>query len=72
MPDNGKTIDDVLSDLGVATVGSIDLELIRKVESQIQLPNVQLRSYRHTELRWNSDCNAIVGDFETMSKSKMF
>jgi hypothetical protein len=43
MPDDGQSVDDVLSDLGVATVGSVDLKLIEKVESQIRLPNVQGR-----------------------------
>ena len=67
MSNNRETTDDALSDIGVAVVGSVDLKLIEKVKSQTRSPDIQHQHYRQTELRWNSDCDAVVEDFETVS-----
>ena len=44
------------------------MELIGKVEAQLESPNIKQRHHRQTELRWNSACDAIVKDFETVSE----
>jgi len=67
MSDSERTIDDELTDFGVAIVGNIDLELVGKVKAQLESPDVKQRLRRQTELRWNSACAVIVRDFETVS-----
>jgi hypothetical protein len=72
MSGSGRTIGDELTDFGVAIVGDIDMELIGKVKAQLESLNIKQRHHRQTELRWNSACDAIVKDFETVSeKSKI-
>jgi hypothetical protein len=65
MSSSGRTIDEELSDSGVTRVGEIDPKLIKNLT--LALPGVQLRQIRQTELKWNSDCEAIVSDFEKVS-----
>ena len=65
--DDKRTIDDELTDSGVAILGNIDLELVGTVEAQLEFPDVKQRHHRQTELRWNSACDAIVRDFESVS-----
>jgi len=73
MPDSERTINDELTDFGVAIVGDIDLELVSKVRAQLESPDVKQRHHRQTELRWNNACSAIVRDFETVSeKAKIY
>ena len=72
MSNNRQTTDDALSDVGVAVVGSVDLKLIEKIKSQTGSPDIQHRRYRQTELRWNSDCDAVVEDFETVSECSRY
>jgi len=62
---SGRTVDDDLSDFGVATVGKTDSKLIKNV--QLRLPDVKQRCIRQTKLKWTSDCDAIVSDLETVS-----
>jgi hypothetical protein len=65
MSSSGRTIDEELSNSGVAMVGEIDPTLIENLTRA--LPGIQQRQIRQTELKWNSDCDAIVSDFETVS-----
>jgi hypothetical protein len=67
MPSSGQAFDDDLSESSVAVVGTIDLELVEKLKAQIASPNVKQRLNRQTELVWNTDCDAVVSDFETIS-----
>ncbi len=67
MPRSGQTFDDDLSESGVAVVGTIDAELVEKLKAQIASPDVKQRLNRQTELMWNSDCDAVVSYFETVS-----
>ena len=69
MSDSERTIEDELTDFGVAIVGNIDLELVGKVKAQLESPDIKQRHHRQTELRWNSACGAIVRDFETVSEN---
>lgn len=66
MPSNKQSPDDDLSETGVAVVGTIDSELIEKLKAQIAIPDVKERPNRQTELVWNSNCDAVVSDFETV------
>jgi hypothetical protein len=68
MSSSGRTIDVELSDSGVAMVGEIDPTLIKNLA--LALPGVHLRQIRQTELKWNSDCEAIVSDFEKVSRGQ--
>ncbi len=70
MPDSRQTFDDDLSESGVAVVGNIDSELVEKLKAQIASPDVMQRLNRQTELVWNSDCDAVVSDFETVSSQR--
>jgi hypothetical protein len=65
MSSSGRTADDELSEFGVATVGEIDSKLVEKVRGSL---DVLKRLVRQTELKWNSDCDAVVRDFETVSE----
>lgn len=38
MSSSGRTVDDELSDFGVTTVGTIDLELVKKVQVLVGSP----------------------------------
>ena len=64
MSGSGRTVDDELSEFGIATVGKIDSKLVEKVRDGSL--DVWRRGIRQTVLRWNSDCNDIVNDFETV------
>jgi hypothetical protein len=66
MSSSGRTADDELSEFGVATVGEIDSKLVEKV--RLGSLDVLQRLVRQTELKWNSDCDAVVRDFETVSE----
>ena len=66
--DDKRTIDDELTDFGVAVVGNIDLKLVGKVKAQLESPEIKQRHHRQTELRWNSACDAIERDFDTVSE----
>lgn len=66
MSGSGRTADDELSEFGVATVGEIDSKLVEKV--RLGSLEVLKRLVRQTELKWNSDCDAVVRDFETVSE----
>jgi hypothetical protein len=68
MSGSGRTIGDELTDFGVAIVGDIDLELIGKVNAQLESPNIKQLHHRQTELRWTSACDAVVKDFEAVSE----
>ena len=72
MSDSERTVDDELTDFGVAIVGNIDLELVGKVKAQLESPDIKQRHHRQTELRWNSACDAIVWDFETVSEKAKY
>jgi hypothetical protein len=66
MSGGGRTVDDDISEFGVASVGSIDLKLVAKLKEQLASPDVKQRHHRQTELRWSSDCDTVVNDFETV------
>lgn len=66
MSDIGRAADDELSEFGVATVGEIDSKLVKK--ARLGSLDVLQRLVRQTELEWNSDCDAVVRDFETVSE----
>jgi hypothetical protein len=53
---------------GFATVGKINSKLVEKVRDGSL--DVRQRGIRQTILRWNSDCDAIVSDFETVSEKR--
>lgn len=63
-----RTVDDGLGDFGVATVGKIDSKLVEKV--RVGSLDVKQRGLRQTVLKWNSDCDAVVSDFETVSEKR--
>ncbi|CZR56629.1 uncharacterized protein PAC_06518 [Phialocephala subalpina] len=69
MSDSGRTADDELSEFGIATVGEIDSELVKKV--RLGSLDVLQRLIRQTKLKWNSDCDAVVRDFETRLKPNL-
>jgi hypothetical protein len=60
-----RTIDEELSEFGVATVGKIDSTLVKIVRDGSL--DVHHRGLRQTVFKWNSDCDAIVSYFETVS-----
>jgi len=58
-----RTIDDEISEFGVATVGTIDSHKL-----EVGFLEVKKRYLRQTELKWNTECDAVVSDFETVSE----
>jgi len=65
MPNSRRTADDELSELGVAIVGEVNPILVQKVRGGSL--DIQRRLVRQSELKWTSDCDAVVSDFETVS-----
>jgi hypothetical protein len=65
MSGSGRTIDEELSDSGVAMVGEIDSTSIEILA--LAKPVLLQRGIRQTVLQWNGDCDAIVSDFEAVS-----
>jgi hypothetical protein len=63
---SGHTADNKLSKFGVAIIGEIDSKLVEKV--RLGSLEVLKRLVRQTKLKWNSDCDAIIRDFETVSE----
>lgn len=66
MSGSGRTADDELSEFGVAIVGEVDLKLFEKF--RLGSLDIMKRLGRQSELEWNSDCDTVVRDFETMSE----
>jgi hypothetical protein len=66
MSSSGRTTDNKLSKFGVAIVGEINSKLVEKV--RLGSLEVLKRLVQQTELKLNSDCNAIICDFKTVSK----
>lgn len=69
MSGSERTIDDELTELGVAIVGDINLELIGKAKAQLESPDIKRRHIRQTQLRWDSSCEAIAKDFEAVGET---
>ena len=44
---------------GVVKMGNIDAELVGKVITQLELPDVKQRLQRQTDFKWNSACDII-------------
>jgi len=61
-----RTIDEEISEFGVATVGTIDSQLVNKLE--VGSLDVKHRYLRQTELEWNSECDAVESAFQTVSE----
>jgi hypothetical protein len=68
MPSSGRAVDDEVSDFGVTTVGTIDSEMVKRVQVLVGSAQVKQRHHRQTELKWNSECDAVVSDFEAVSE----
>ncbi|OCK74890.1 hypothetical protein K432DRAFT_271673, partial [Lepidopterella palustris CBS 459.81] len=60
-----ESIDIELSSSGVAMVGQIQQDLIERVKSHLNAPEITQRHHRQTELKWNRDCDAVAFDFES-------
>jgi hypothetical protein len=67
MSDSAYSVDDDLSRSGFAVVGKIDPALIENVKRRLESAAVKQRYPRQTELSWNSDCDFVVANFETVS-----
>lgn len=56
---------------GYATVGEIEQSLIRDLKRYVDAPVIEQRHARQTYLKWNSDCEAVLTYFETVSQSRI-
>ncbi|QSS63455.1 hypothetical protein I7I51_00513 [Histoplasma capsulatum] len=62
-----NNLDSDLSRFGFVVVGKISSKLIEKLQTHLQSKKVSRIVHRHSQLEWNSDCDAIFNDFETVS-----
>ncbi|EDN08858.1 predicted protein [Histoplasma mississippiense (nom. inval.)] len=67
-----NNLDSDLSRFGFVVVGKISSKLIEKLQTHLQSKKVSRIVHRHSQLEWNSDCDAIFNDFETSRISLAF
>ncbi|KAI9923415.1 hypothetical protein ASPWEDRAFT_177869 [Aspergillus wentii DTO 134E9] len=71
MSPDANDIDIKLKTSGVALAGTIDLNLIRNLQSHLEPQNITRRITRQTHLQWNGDCDAIEAHFESKIKPQI-